>query len=465
MNPVALIYVFIGFICFQSKCHAEKSELDQKILEVIQKRSALKSQVYSPKVSSDCKNKKELLSRAALIQTLTQPAQSSGKWRLKFGFGKMFNLNLISEAQASTTLPHSLISSNGTTATFLTNSADISSWAATLPAGTKVTVTHYDASKKSGLGQLVATPTHTETIIVTPPKSEQNDSNMSLISLTSQNQLQLPTLPSPLINPEPKKLLQESLLITPPESLGQPSYPESFAVDPNEILLKNKPIKQETDSHPLYQTPPASTIDVQLTAQALLMNVKPDPTLDPNLSLKREFGDVDPGLQVNNQQDNWCNITTMNDIKREVLDELFENHATNNSSYDKSVNSRSSGILVPQLSVTSETDDSLLESDDFYSISLKREPVSPHPRSTTRANDHETGVAGQRRAKQDSTIGLAPPAMNQLNCKTDLTLPELDIDFSNFFDENISDINMNEQDFLQMRMDTYDGCSELMSHV
>ena len=147
MNPVALIYVFIGFICFQSKCHAEKSELDQKILEVIQKRSALKSQVYSPKVSSDCKNKKELLSRAALIQTLTQPAQSSGKWRLKFGFGKMFNLNLISEAQASTTLPHSLISSNGTTATFLTNSADISSWAATLPAGTKVTVTHYDASK------------------------------------------------------------------------------------------------------------------------------------------------------------------------------------------------------------------------------------------------------------------------------------------------------------------------------
>ena len=91
--------------------------------------------------------------------------------------------------------------------------------------------------------------------------------------------------------------------------------------------------------------------------------------------------------------------------------------------------------------------------------------MSPHPRSTTRDNDHETGVAGQRRAKQDSTIGLAPPAMNQLNCKTDLTLPELDIDFSNFFDENISDINMNEQDFLQMRMDTYDGCSELMSHV
>ena len=29
----------------------------------------------------------------------------------------------------------------------------------------KVTVTHYDASKKAGQGELVATPTHTETII------------------------------------------------------------------------------------------------------------------------------------------------------------------------------------------------------------------------------------------------------------------------------------------------------------
>ena len=60
--------------------------------------------------------------------------------------------------------------SSSTTTTFLTNSTDISSWAATLPAGTKVTVTHYDASKKSGGGELVATPTHTETIIVTQPK-------------------------------------------------------------------------------------------------------------------------------------------------------------------------------------------------------------------------------------------------------------------------------------------------------
>ena len=386
-------------------------------------------------------------------------------------------------------LPHSLISSNGTTATFLTNSADISSWAATLPAGTKVTVTHYDASKKSGAGQLVATPTHTETIIVTPPKSEQNDPNVSLISLKSQKQLQLPTSPLPIINSERDKLLQESSLITAPESLGQPSYSESFAVDPNEILLKNKPIKQEPDSLPYYQEPefnnlppaPVSPIDVQLTAQALLMNVKPDPTFDPNLKIKKEYGDVAVAVAgagasspANNHQPSWCNISSMNDIKREVLEELFENNETssaNNPNDKPSVSSQSPGILVPQLSITSENEDSLLENDDFYKISLKNEPISPQSSSSASDNDHDsfsfhrnldTVVASLGRAKQDTTLGLSLPG---INCKSDLTLPELDIDFSNFFDENITDINMNEQDFLQMRMDTFDGCSEIMSNV
>ena len=394
---------------------------------------------------------------------------------------------LIAEAQASVSLPHSLISSNGTTATFLTNSADISSWAATLPAGTKVTVTHYDASKKSGAGQLVATPTHTETIIVTPPKSEQNDpNNVSLISLKSQKQLQLPTSPLPIINSERDKLLQESSLITAPESLGQPSYSESFAVDPNEILLKNKPIKQEPDSLPYYQesdfnnlpAAPVSPIDVQLTAQALLMNVKPDPTFDPNLKIKKEYGDVGPGpgSPANNQPPNWCNISSMNDIKREVLEELFENNETTGAGnpQTKPSVSQSPGILVPQLSITSETEDSLLENDDFYKISLKNEPISPQSSSSASDNDHDsfsfhrnldTVVASLGRAKQDTTLGLSLPGVNHLNCKSDLTLPELDIDFSNFFDENITDINMNEQDFLQMRMDTFDGCSEIMSNV
>lgn len=452
------------------KSRAEKSELDQKILEVIQKRSALKSQVYSPEMSSlDCNNNQELLRRAAIVQELTQS-------------NKLLNpIPQSPEAQASVSLPHSLISSNGTTATFLTNSSDISSWAATLPAGTKVTVTHYDASKKSGQGQLVATPTHTETIIVTPPKSEQNDPNVSLISLKSQKQLQLPTSPLPIINSERDKLLQESSLITAPESLGQPSYSESFAVDPNEILLKNKPIKQEPDSLSYYQEsnfniPPVSPIDVQLTAQALLMNVKPDPTFDPNLKIKKEYGDMVARSPENNNQENWCNISSMNDIKREVLDELFENHVaiTANNPNEKSVVSQSPGILVPQLSITSENEDSLLENDDFYKISLKNEPISPQSSSSASDNDHDsfschrnldTVVASTGRAKQDATLGLTPPGINNLNCKSDLTLPELDIDFSNFFDENITDINMNEQDFLQMRMDTFDGCSEIMSNV
>ena len=395
---------------------------------------------------------------------------------------------MIVEAQASVSLPHSLISSNGTTATFLTNSADISSWAATLPAGTKVTVTHYDASKKSGAGQLVATPTHTETIIVTPPKSEQNDPNVSLISVKSQKQLQLPTSPLLIINSERDKLLQESSLITAPESLGQPSYSESFAVDPNEILLKNKPIKQEPDSLPYYQESdfnnlpqaPVSPIDVQLTAQALLMNVKPDPTFDPNLKIKKEYGDVGAGAEAgspgNTQPPNWCNISSMNDIKREVLDELFENNerSSANNPQDKPSVSQSPGILVPQLSITSETEDSLLENDDFYKISLKNEPISPQSSSSASDNDHDsfsfhrnldTVVASLGRAKQDTTLGLSLPGGNHFNCKSDLTLPELDIDFSNFFDENITDINMNEQDFLQMRMDTFDGCSEIMSNV
>ena len=166
----------------------------------------------------------------------------------------------------------------------------------------------------------------------------------------------------------------------------------------------------------------------------------------------------------------------MNDIKREVLEELFENNETTgagNPQAKPSV-SQSPGILVPQLSINSETEDSLLENDDFYKISLKNEPISPQSSSSASDNDHDsfsfhrnldTVVASLGRAKQDTTLGLSLPGVNHLNCKSDLTLPELDIDFSNFFDENITDINMNEQDFLQMRMDTFDGCSEIMSNV
>ena len=44
-------------------------------------------------------------------------------------------------------------------------------------------------------------------------------------------------------------------------------------------------------------------------------------------------------------------------------------------------------------------------------------------------------------------------------------LPNLDLDFQNFFDDNISDVNMADQDFFQMNMDTFDAASELVSNV
>ena len=62
----------------------------------------------------------------------------------------------------------------------------------------KVTVTHYDASKKSGMGGLVATPTHTETIIVTPPKSDPN----SLLGSKTSKQF---SVPPPLHHVNPSK--------------------------------------------------------------------------------------------------------------------------------------------------------------------------------------------------------------------------------------------------------------------
>merc|ERR1719422_2031111 len=123
---------------------------------------------------------------------------------------------------------------------------------------------------------------------------------------------------------------------------GQPSFSESFAVDPNEILLKNKPIKQEPDSLPSYQEanfnlskfklcnlPPISPIDVQLTARALLMNVRPDPNFDPNLKIKKECSD--PGsLELRSPAHSpgqcWPQ-PSLNDIKQEVLEELFDTAA------------------------------------------------------------------------------------------------------------------------------------------
>ena len=80
-NNFHYIELHLQSYLLQSKSRAEKSELDQKILEVIQKRSAMKSQVYSPEMSTlDCNNNQELLRRAALAQelSLNPTSQSSG---------------------------------------------------------------------------------------------------------------------------------------------------------------------------------------------------------------------------------------------------------------------------------------------------------------------------------------------------------------------------------------------------
>ena len=72
---------------------------------------------------------------------------------------------------------------------------------------------------------------------------------------------------------------------------------------------------------------------------------------------------------------------------------------------------------------------------------------------------------GKSSNKQDDDTTVAKSEGLSNNPKSDFVLPDLDLDFSNFFDDNIGDINMNEQDFLQMRMDTFDTCSEIMSNV
>ena len=429
----------------------------------------------------------------------------------------------------SVSLPPSLLSSvagagagggpsvpSGTTATFLTNSADISSWAATLPAGTKVTVTHYDASRGrggAGAGQLVATPTHTETIIVTPPK--QGGDKRSPPPPPPVRGPASPPHPAPLIPGGEAALAQ-----------CQPAFSESFAVDPNEILLKNKPIKQEPDSLPSYQEanfnlskfklcnlPPISPIDVQLTARALLMNVRPDPNFDPNLKIKKECSD--PGsLELRSPAHSpgrcWPQ-PSLNDIKQEVLEELFDTadpgHKMELSPGPGHAVSPPGSFLVPQLSVAGseegeDSQEAALIEDDFYScggaaggprgagleagLKLKTEPVSPSSASqwssgSSSDTDHDldTIVATFGHApgpapspgcpgpgtKQDATLGATTHLGNLASCKADFNLPDLDLDFSNFFDDNITDINMNEQDFLQMRMDTFDACSEIMSNV
>ena len=165
----------------------------------------------------------------------------------------------------------------------------------------------------------------------------------------------------------------------------------------------------------------------------------------------------------------------MNEIKKEVLDELFDNADEVKENSNEKSDLQHPTFLVPQLSVKSEQDESSLESDDFYNISLKMEPISPQSNSSISESDHDSftfhkdldtivaSFGNSSEKHDDPTVAKSEGPSN--NPKSDFVLPDLDLDFSNFFDDNIGDINMNEQDFLQMRMDTFDTCAEIMSNV
>jgi len=289
-----------------------------------------------------------------------------------------------------------LLTSQGTK-TFLTSSSDISSWASTLPAGTKVTVTHYDASKSSCAGgstSLVATPTHTETIIVTPPskKSKTNFFN------ETQNQSISSDIQPTWLNP-----------------IIQPSLFESLAIDPKETLLNSKAVKQDfSPSH--FNNSIISPIDVQLKAKELLMNVKPDPIFDPNIKIKTECSKYQNTSSISKFCAGFAPFgqtsnPNMNDIKKEVLDELFDLDTVS-----KEIGERKkevSSFLVPQLSNVSESDDSILENGDFFTDSF----------------EHKSSRE-----------------------KLDFDISPLNFEFSPYSDEhmNISGVNMDEKDFWHM---------------
>ena len=151
----------------------------------------------------------------------------------------------------------------------------------------------------------------------------------------------------------------------------------------------------------------------------------------------------------------------MNDIKREVLDELFDNYQKTGRQEDRKPDLGSPPpFLVPQLSLASEPEDNSVEndgfyhhhhhheSDEFYRLSPKMDPASMSQGVT---RDLDTIMSGLDQGSKDSFL---EPSRG---CdKADLNLSDLDLDFSHYIDENISDMNINEQDILQMRMDTFD---------
>jgi hypothetical protein len=247
-------------------------------------------------------------------------------------------------------------------------------------------VTHYDASKKHGQLELIATPTHTETIIVTQQKQQQLPpaSTTSVTTTTTTSASQLPVSPARL--PATKNLCNSSSsgnnsklliglapflasnsnsgsnnnsqLMLPHHnphlyhsqealnlfsSIGVPNYTESFAVDPNEILHKEKFIKSEpstptpTDFRPVFH-------NVRVpTKEDLLFKVEPMVTSSCQIKLETEIADSavpmtsSPPTTASSHQLLMSPETegiSVNDIKKEVLSELFDCEPEYSSSDD-----------------------------------------------------------------------------------------------------------------------------------
>ena len=278
------------------------------------------------------------------------------------------------------------------------------------------------------------------------------------------------SLPPPLTRhhtPEPALL----------DSFASSHFPEFPAVDPHDLLLKTEgEVKQEPVSPPTYQ-PPASRsntpmAEVQLRAQALLAAVRPDPCFDPHMKIKKEFDHIEshtpsqtsPTVSLSPIHPPTFPSTNLHDIKKEVLSELFDDH--------KKIEDKS-GFLDRQLSVKSEQEDEMV-SDDFYDISFKLEPIaSPHSNSSIGESDHDSfsfhrdldAIVNNFSKSNEANISVSELTSKSSGRPEIPVLPNLDLDFQNFFDDNISDVNMADQDFFQMNMDTFDAASELVSNV
>ena len=215
--------------------------------------------------------------------------------------------------------------------------------------------------------------------------------------------------------------------------------------------------------------------EVQLRAQALLAAVRPDPCFDPHMKIKKEFDQIES--QAPSQTSPTVNLsspnqpppfpsTNLHDIKKEVLSELFDDH--------EKIEDKSSGFLDRQLSVKSEQEEEMV-SDDFYDISFKLEPIaSPHSNSSIGESDHDSfsfhrdldAIVNNFSKSNEANISVSELTSRSSSSRPEIpVLPNLDLDFQNFFDDNISDVNMADQDFFQMNMDTFDAASELVSNV